>query len=358
MKILASTSILVVLLAGCASGGGGSSKPGPAAREDPALQPLRPGYEPSPCGRLYGYPVPCVSRFPRFPGDPAPSTYTPVPDFESWSSLPRNTLVGTEQNIIAMSKYSLAADGSLAVNSVGVSGGKYGELIYGYEGEALYFASGASRVKDRRELSTLAAAGQPWMDVSRRAPLEEQAQSPFTAAPATDIELAANPYRLGWQYQSFGVWDVAYDGSRYVGGTTYGALTPASAVPTSGSATFSGKLAGFYLPAAGEGALATADLRVGANFGTRTLSLASSGTTLTRELAGSVAAANLDLAGTLTYAPGTNAFSGRLSNAAGTLEGPSRGQFYGPSAQELGGAFELRSGASREMFIGAYGGKR
>lgn len=355
MKASLLVSTITALLAGCASGGGsGGGTPAPAS--DPALQPLRPGYQPSPCGTLYGYPVPCVSRF---PGNPQPTAQVSVPTFDGWATLPRDRLVGTEGNFIAKVPYDAGADGGvLSMQPAVVGGGRYGELEYGLDGAALYFASGVSRNRDRRELSTLAAVGQGWMDVARRAPLEGDVQSPFTSVPATEIELAANPYRLGWNYQSFGAWDATFGSTRYFGGTSYGSATPASAVPASGTATFSGKLAGFYLPPAGEGALATADLRVSADFSSRVLSFVSSRTALTRDLVGAVAAPNLDLRGTLTYAPGTNTFSGTLSNSANTMSGSSKGQFYGPAAQELGGAFAVKAGAGRETFSGAYGAKR
>lgn len=39
------------------------------------------------------------------------------------------------------------------------------------------------------------------------------------------------------------------------------------------------------------------------------------------------------------------------------MNGMSSGQFYGPNAQELGGAFSL-SGPDLESYAGAYGAKR
>jgi len=47
-----------------------------------------------------------------------------------------------------------------------------------------------------------------------------------------------------------------------------------------------------------------------------------------------------------------------FSNTGGTLSGSTQGQFYGPNAQELGGAFILTSGQGVETFAGAYGAKR
>jgi hypothetical protein len=40
------------------------------------------------------------------------------------------------------------------------------------------------------------------------------------------------------------------------------------------------------------------------------------------------------------------------------MSGSSKGQFYGPAAQELGGAFSLKSPTTLETLTGAYGAKR
>jgi len=65
------------------------------------------------------------------------------------------------------------------------------------------------------------------------------------------------------------------------------------------------------------------------------------------------------LSGVLTYAAGTNALSGTLTTANGSLSGPAVGQFYGPAAEELGGAFSLTSTTtSQDHVVGGFGAKR
>lgn len=172
------------------------------------------------------------------------------------------------------------------------------------------------------------------------------------------IAVVGDPYALGWDYQSFGIWASAASGGGMLGASSFGAPTPAAGVPLSGAATFSGKLAGHHVSPTGLGSVATANLRVAADFSNRTLAFASSGTTLTRNLSTAVPAPNLDIRGTLSYAQRASAFSGTLSNTGGTMSGLSNGRFYGPAAQELGGTFALRSSTSSEAFIGAYGAKR
>ena len=177
--------------------------------------------------------------------------------------------------------------------------------------------------------------------------------------PADHAALVANPYGSGWDYQSFGVWTEPGVPSReFVRALSFGAPTPGPAIPTSGAAAFTGSLAGMYVSSAGKGGIAAADLDVQVDFSQRSLSLASSGTTFKPDLGAAVSAPRLNLGGTLSYAPGSNAFSGTLTNAGGTMSGTSNGQFYGPAAQELGGVFVVKSPSTVETFTGAYGAKR
>ncbi len=97
-----------------------------------------------------------------------------------------------------------------------------------------------------------------------------------------NLGLIANPYDLGWNYQSFGVWNQFGTGDGTVGATSFGTATPGSSVPTNGAATFSVKLAGLYISPAGQGSIATADLNVNVDFSTRSLSFYSAGTSVTR----------------------------------------------------------------------------
>jgi hypothetical protein len=62
----------------------------------------------------------------------------------------------------------------------------------------------------------------------------------------------------------------------------------------------------------------------------------------------------LNIQGTLSYAGGSNDFSGPVSSSA--LTGSARGQFYGPAANEIGGTFGLK-GVGVEGYLGAFGAK-
>lgn len=228
---------------------------------------------------------------------------------------------------------------------------------YDADGRLVY-----SGIFARIATTDLAGVGHAGVDVGGYAPektgYREYTQSHFASVRAGKIGMQANPYALGWDYQSFGAWEEAGSSGGYVASESFGAPTPGAAVPTTGSAEFTGKLGGFYVSPGGLGSMAAADLRVSADFATRTLGFATTGTVTTRDLATPTAASNLDLSGRLSYAPGSGNFSGALTNASGTMSGSTQGRFYGPAAEELGGIFALRSASTRETFTGAYGAKR
>jgi hypothetical protein len=204
---------------------------------------------------------------------------------------------------------------------------------------------------------SLERAGLPWLDAGS-SPVAGAPPSPFTTGADAQVALVANPRSLGWDYQSFGVWNTASPGGGAMHASSFGSATPVSAVPTSGAAAFTGKLAGLYISPSGQGSTAGADLSVRADFRARSLEFQSTGTVLTRDLRTPVAAPGLNLSGTLSYQPGANAFSGTVRNAGGTMSGTTSGKFYGPAAQELGGVLNLRAPGTAEAFTGAYGAKR
>ena len=175
--------------------------------------------------------------------------------------------------------------------------------------------------------------------------------------------ILANPINLKWDYQTFGIWETASttDGSS----RTFGAMSvgndAGTAIPGSGTATFTGYATGSYVNAAGTGTTAFADLTVGVNFGTRILDFSTTNTQTSSNWDTSAPTftpnGGLDLTGKLTYAAGTNSFTGSVSSVGG-LTGDSTGQFYGPKAEELGGVFFLKNPAaplSPETYAGAYG---
>lgn len=342
-------AVALCLLAACSSGGGGSwgesqvtYSPRPSSSEET---------EYCTCIGLACIVYGCMPAT-RSSG----TQYTaasPAPSFSSWNALPAYTSAQAPSlNVVTYYQ----ADAAGVVGSTMLSSAPWEStfLVPQYDpkgvpdySESFYWYRGNIK-------PTLASAGHAGIDLGYR-DYWERREYPF-ANFAGEFALAANPYVLGWDYESFGVWDSSSSGG--IRATSFGAPTPGSAVPTSGAATFTGKLAGLYVSPSGQGSIAAADLAVHANFSSRSLAFSSTGTTITRDLDRSLAAPHLNLGGTLTYAPGSNSFAGSLTSASATMSGQSNGKFYGPSAQELGGVFSLKAQSTVETFTGAYGARR
>ena len=292
-NVVASLFILSCL-AGCASGGGsGSGGSGPSTQPPPQTSAS------APCGTINGRPVECVPNM--------------------------RTIIDQQ-----MAEY----EAELRKMPV--------DLFVAYYGYTPYWATGSgySSSVGTSDASTGYVRG-------------DFAYELDPAATVTSVQVAPAAAALGHQYQSFGVWNERVDAFRgQITVWSQGQPTPAQGIPASGSATFEGRLSGAYVSANGVGGTAASDLKVSADFGARSLGFASSGTTVN-----GVAAPNLDLRGTLSYAPGQGRFAGSVANASGSLRGSTNGQFYGPRAEELGGVFAA-TGAGAERFVGAYGAKR
>lgn len=340
-----------LVTAGCASGSGGHEELVVDTAEEQVICFLLPWLcliegdlaSPQPAGE------------PAPPGAAADASSSPEPwrppaTFSSWSAVEREAW--TEASALATGLYwSTRWPVKPSITA-------YGQYPVGFRYDAQGELASIGVFLEHHRRGTLAALGQPGIDVRQQEILPSYSQSPFTALPAMNLGAFANPFVEGWEYQSFGVWTnqgIPGGGAQAI---SFGAPTPAAAVPLNGSASFSGKLAGLYVSPQGIGYTAVADMRVQADFAARSLSLSSSGTTITRDFAAAAAMPGLDVRGTLSYAPGSNGFSGAVGNAGGTMSGSSRGRFYGPAARELGGVLGMRSATTPETFSAAYGAKR
>jgi hypothetical protein len=183
-----------------------------------------------------------------------------------------------------------------------------------------------------------------------------------TATNASDANIGifvnADDPLINWQYQTFGVWETDRgEPTGTFGAATVGTPTTGSAIPTTGNATFTGLTGGVYVDATGTNDYITASsLTADVDFNSRSIALSTANTTKVDSVtAVESPATNLNMAGTLNYAPGSNAFSGNVS--ATGMTGSSSGQFYGPNAEELGGVFSL-SGPGVETYVGGYGAKQ
>jgi len=178
----------------------------------------------------------------------------------------------------------------------------------------------------------------------------------------TSVAIMAKPINLGWDYQTFGIWETGRDSptSRKFGamsvGNTAGTAIPVSATAT--AVTFTGYAAGSYVNADGIGTTVFADLKVIADFGpNRSLAISTVNTQISSNWVDFAPKTDLNLSGNLTYEEGINRFTGSVKNSDNRLTGTSTGQFYGPNAEELGGVFLLQ-GNGVETYAGAYGAKR
>lgn len=177
------------------------------------------------------------------------------------------------------------------------------------------------------------------------------------------LVLYARSLELGWDYQTFGIW-MTDDGmgSGIAGTFSLGALTPVSSIPTLGTATYLGATVGHYVDPAGTENLAFADMTATVDFGARSIGFNTTNTQQTADLATISANDNLNLSGTLTYAPGVNQFTGPVTTVGGgvgnaPMTGTATGSFYGPAAEEIGGGFSAR-GAGVSGYMGAFGGRK
>jgi heat shock protein HslJ len=182
----------------------------------------------------------------------------------------------------------------------------------------------------------------------------------FAALDSNSNGVMVDPSYFGWNYQSFGIWMRDPSAASFQAGVmSAGAVTPGSAVPTMGSATFTGQAGGYYFDGAGGRFSTDAQMRAEANFQTRNIDFRTFGTLASTPTnpPQRTARPELDLSGNLSYAAGANQFSGNVSTANNALSGTASGRFYGPNAQEIGGVYGL-SGSSGQRMMGAFGGKQ
>jgi C-lobe and N-lobe beta barrels of Tf-binding protein B len=162
----------------------------------------------------------------------------------------------------------------------------------------------------------------------------------------------------GLSYTQFGDWSQCSANCAVAGGTAsvngvyvWGDATAPANIPPSGTATYSGFIAGNYISSAGtktqvSGSQGTSgNMTAIVNFGARSISFSTSGTT---------GGAADNMSGTLTYAPNQNLFAGTVTSA--TMTGTAAGRFYGPAAQEIGGVYSLSGGGAGHY--GAFIGKK
>jgi hypothetical protein len=172
-----------------------------------------------------------------------------------------------------------------------------------------------------------------------------------------------DPTMAGFSYLSIGTWAVRYgspDGPMATGAGVIGIPTRTADIPKTGTASYAGQFIGAYRRSASTvfdipvAAMANAT----ANFSLGTIALQTSNTAR-QGGDNSNNMAWLDFAGTMS-GMSNNQLRGTMITKSG-LMGDANGAFFGPSAQELGGAvvFKATPGVPpNEAFHGAFGLKK
>ena len=179
-------------------------------------------------------------------------------------------------------------------------------------------------------------------------------------SPTDPITSFANGSAPGeFNYQTYGTWTRAPSDFAQLMSRSTGQATPTAALPTTGTATFTGTARGVYTFAGNATRQATtADMSATVNFGAREVGFSTSNTVLGPGGGGEGARPELNMTGTLRYSAGVNNFSGAVTAPGAGLSGSANGRFYGPAAQEIGGVYSLGSPDGISGMTGGFGGKR
>jgi hypothetical protein len=166
---------------------------------------------------------------------------------------------------------------------------------------------------------------------------------------------------LAFQYLAFGGWGQDSGSSGNInsaaGFLTVGQPTPPANIPTSGNASYSGFSTGALIDSStSTSSVLSANFSATADFSARTISVNTTGTELENSSGVTISTPQHNYSGTLGYAAGANQFSGTVNTASSGLTGTATGQFFGPSAQEIGGVFDLSGGTINA--IGLFAGQK
>lgn len=177
---------------------------------------------------------------------------------------------------------------------------------------------------------------------------------------AEQVVQVGNPAAQQLSYHTYGAWVELFDASEpegTIGAAAFGDPVTASLdVPSSGSATYEGRTAGFYINEASDLVLATrSTMTANANFTFDTIGFRTEDTVVSDDVNGSFSTlrTSLNTEGTLLIAG--NTFSGDVESAGG-LTGDASGRFFGPEAEEMGGTLYVSDGD--EAYMAGFGGRR
>ena len=164
---------------------------------------------------------------------------------------------------------------------------------------------------------------------------------------------------MGWSYQTYGVWITGEGtGAGNAGAMSVGSFTPTAGIPSTGSATFTGTSGGVYVAATGQPFLTVSDMTAVTNFATRTITFNTTNTIISAfNGSGASAQSGLNLSGTLNNIGGNNIY-GTVTTANAAMTGTAYTAYYGPTATEIGGIYNVKASTGLQSMSGAFGGKR
>lgn len=179
-------------------------------------------------------------------------------------------------------------------------------------------------------------------------------------AGSEQVVQVGNPAAQRLTYHTYGAWVELFDAEEpegTIGAAVFGdPVTAAANVPASGTATYEGRSAGFYINENTDQVLATrSTMTAEADFTFSTIDFRTRDTVVSDDVNGpfNTLRTALNTEGTLVIAG--NGFSGNVETAGG-LTGSASGLFFGPSAQEMGGT--LYTSDADEAYMAGFGGRR
>lgn len=173
----------------------------------------------------------------------------------------------------------------------------------------------------------------------------------------TTVGVFANPAAYGFEYQTFGAWGAYGNATTPAYAVSVGSPSPVSAIPTTGSLTFTGGAAGYYVDASKFSYVTNANMVAVVTFDNRTVAFTTTNTTIAGGPGGALLSSpSLNMTGNLSYAAGINAMTGTATTSNG-MSGNMNGKFYGPALNEIGGTYAV-TGSGVGSMVGGFGGKR
>ena len=174
----------------------------------------------------------------------------------------------------------------------------------------------------------------------------------------TTIGILANPIPYGFQYQTYGAWGAFGNAGPTGYAVSIGSLSPAGNIPSVGSAVFSGGANGYLIDGSKYSYVINALMTANVDFAGRQVAFSTTQTSIVGKSGGTTSLIpGLNLSGTMSYSSGSNRMTGSVSSVSG-MSGSIIGNFYGPSANEIGGTFGLTQSTSGNSLVGGFGGKR